>query len=272
MYLFRKIIFLIIVAAIFCSACSDYNKLLKSTDYNKKYEVAVKYYDNGDYIKALALLEELVSVYRGTEKGEKILYYYAYATYASGNYILAGYYFNNFVKVFPNSSRTEECAYMYAYCFYMESPRYSLDQTDTKNAIKELQYFINKYPNNTRMKECNELIDKLRVKLEKKYYEISKQYFFLYDYKAAVSSFENLLKDFPDTQYREEVMFLILKANYIYALKSIETKKEERHKSTIDAYYKFLSYYSDNSKYMKDAGSIFISTKKQIEQLHKNKS
>ena len=272
MNLLRKIILWIAVTAIFCSACSDYNKLLKSTDYNKKYDAAIKYYDKGDYVKSLALLEELVSVYRGTEKGEKILYYYAYATYFSGSYIMAGYYFNNFVKTFPVSSHAEECAYMYAYCFYLESPRYSLDQTDTKNAIKELQYFINKYPGSTRMKECNELGDKLRSKLEKKYYEISKQYFFLDDYKAAVISFENLLKDFPDTKYREEVMFLILKSNYIYAIRSIETKKEERCKSTIDAYYKFKSYYSENSKYIKDAENIFTGTKKYIEQSHKNKS
>lgn len=246
-------------------SCSKYNRILKSTDYNKKYEAAVAYYEKQEYTKALALFEELVSVFRGTSKAEKIMYYYAYATYSTGEYLLAGYHFNNFVKTYPASDKTEECAFLYAYCYYLESPRYSLDQTDTKNAIKELQFFINKYPESKRKEECNNLITKLRAKLEQKYYEISKQYYFLDDYKAAIVSFENVLKDFPDSKYREEMMYMIVKANFIYAGKSIDNKKAERLKLTLDAYNKFVSYYPENSQYNKEAEGYFSSAKKQLE-------
>lgn len=247
------------------TSCSDYNKLLKSTDYNKKYDAAIAFYDAKDYSKALGLLQELVSVYRGTAKGEKIMYYYAYATYAMGDYILAGYHFNNLVKTFPASDKTEECAFMYAYCYYLESPKYSLDQTDTKSAIKELQYFINKYPESQRKEECNNLISRLRGKLEEKYYRISKQYYFLDDYQAAIVSFENVLKDFPDTKYREEAMYMIVKSNYIFASKSTDKKKLDRFKSTIDSYNKFASYFPGNSKYNKEVEGYYSSAKKQLE-------
>ncbi|MBI3502958.1 MAG: outer membrane protein assembly factor BamD [Bacteroidetes bacterium] len=248
-------------------SCSDYNRLLKSTDYNKKYEAAIKYYDDKQYTKALTLLEELVSVYRGTNKAEKIMYYYAYATYSTGDYLLAGYHFENFVKTFPASDKTEECSFMYAYCYYLESPRYSLDQTDTKNAIKELQMFINKYPDSKRKEECNELMSKLRAKLEMKYYEIAKQYYFLEDYKAAVVACGGVLKDFPDTKYREELMFLIVKSNYLYASKSIEKKKIERLKLTVDAFNKFVSYYSETNKYYSEAEGYSLNAKKQLDNL-----
>ena len=143
------------------------------------------------------------------------------------------------------------------------------DQTDTKNAIKELQLFINRYPESKRKEECNDLISKLRAKLEIKYFEISKQYYFLDDYKAAIVSFENVLKDFPDTKYREEAMYLIVKANYAYAVKSIDNKKADRLKLTIDAYNKFASYYPAESKYGKDAEGYFSSAKKQLETISK---
>lgn len=247
------------------SSCSDYSRLLKSTDYNKKYDAAIKFYDDKEYTKALALLQELVSVYRGTSKGEKIMYYYAYATYAMGDYLLAGYHFNNFVKTFPASDKTEECAFMYAYCYFLESPRYSLDQIDTKNAIKELQFFINKYPDSKRKEECNDLITLLRGKLEEKYYKISKQYYFLDDYQAAITAFENVLKDFPDTRYREEAMYMIVKSNYVYATKSTDLKKKERFKSTVDSYNKFISYFTENSRYLKEIEGFYSSAKKQIE-------
>lgn len=250
-------------------SCSDYNRLLKSTDYNKKYDAAIKYYDEQEYTKSLALLEELVSVYRGTAKAEKIMYYYAYATYSTGSYLLAGYHFNNFVKTFPASDKTEECSFMYAYCYYLESPRYTLDQTDTKNAIKELQFFINKYPDSKRKEECNELITKLRSKLEEKYYEIAKQYYYLEDYQAAVTSLENVLKEFPDTKYREEMMYLVVKSNYIYATKSTINKKAERFKFTVDSFNKFVSYFPENSRYNKEVTEYYTNAKKQIENLPK---
>ena len=249
------------------SSCSDYTKLLKSTDYNKKYDAAIAFYEQKEYTKALALLQELVSVYRGTAKGEKIMYYYAYATYAVGDYLLAGYHFNNFVKTFPASDKTEECAFMYAYCYYLESPKYSLDQTDTKSAIKELQFFLNKYPESKRKEECNNLIQKLRGKLEEKYYRISKQYYFLDDYQAAITSFENVLKDFPDTRYREEVMYMIVKANYTFATKSIDNKKAGRLKAAIDSYNKFVSYFPENSKYLREIDGYYAAAKKQLEQI-----
>lgn len=266
----RSYKFWVVLALISVSfSCSDYNKLLKSTDYNKKYDAAVKYYEEKDYTKALGLMQELLSVYRGTAKGEKIMYYYAYATYAVGDYLLAGYHFNNFVKTFPASDKAEECSYMYAYCYYLESPRYSLDQSETKNAIKELQFFINKYPESKRKQECNELIAKLRSKLERKYYEISKQYYFLEDYKAAVVSFENVLVDFPDTKYREELMYLAIKANYIYASKSFATKKEERFRAAIESYHKYKSYFPDKGEFFKDANDYFTSAQKQLDQINK---
>ena len=265
----KSLLFGMIILTMIVSSCSDYNKLLKSTDYNKKYDAAIKYYEDKEYVKALGLLEELVSVYRGTAKGEKIMYYYAYATYATGDYLLAGYHFNNFVKTFPASDKTEDCAFMYAYCYYLESPKYSLDQTDTKSAIKELQFFINKYPESKRKEECNNLIAKLREKLEEKYYRISKQYYFLDDYQAAITSFENVLKDFPDTKYREEAMYMIVKANYTFALKSTDTKKEARLKSTVDSYNKFVSYFPASSKYSKEVEGYYSSAKKQIESIPK---
>jgi outer membrane protein assembly factor BamD len=258
-------VFILLSSMLAISSCSSYNKLVKSTDYNKKYDAAIDYYDKKEYTKALGLLEELVSIYRGTAKGEKIMYYYAYSTFAIGDYLLAGYHFNNFVKTFPATDKTEECAYMNAYCYYLESPRYSLDQTDTKNAIKEMQSFINKYPESKRKEECNNLILKLREKLEMKYYEISKQYYFLEDFNAAITSFEILLKDYPDTKYREELMYLLVKTNYVYASKSINRKKIERFNAAIDSYNKFVSYFPANSKYGQELEGYFSNAKKQLE-------
>lgn len=263
---FKLFLFVNILSALIFSSCSKYQKLLKSTDYEKKYDAAVNYYNDKDYYKAQPLLEELVSIYRGTKKAEKIYYYYAYCHYGQGEYELASYHFDNFVKTFSNSELAEECMYMKAYCYYINSPTASLDQTNTYKAINEMQLFVNLYPKSTRVKECNELMDGLRNKLETKNFDNAKLYYNMEDYKSAVYAFKNVLKDFPDTKYREEILFLIMKANYLYANNSIETKKSERYHAAIDAHNVLIETYP-KTKYLKDAENIFDNALKQIEKL-----
>ncbi|MES2592639.1 MAG: outer membrane protein assembly factor BamD [Bacteroidota bacterium] len=245
-----------------------YNKLVKSGDMEAKYAAAVKYFKHEDYSRALTLFEELMSVFRGTAKAEEIHYYYAYCNYNLEDYIVAGYHFRNFVKIFPASIHTEECAYMNAYCFYLSSPQYSLDQGDTKVAIREFQRFTNQYPKSDRIPECNKMLDKLRAKLDKKSYENAILYYNMSDYKAAVAAFNIHLKDFPGTKHEEELNYLIIKSYYLLALNSIDSKKQERFKASVDAYIKFVDNYP-NGQYINEAELVYTSALKNLEKYNK---
>lgn len=248
----KKWALVVILPLLAITGCSDYQKLLKSNDYEKKYETAVEFYEKGDYYRALQLFDQVIPVYRGKEQAEDLFYYYAYSYYNQGDYVMASYYFKRFAKSFPNSSRASEAWYMSAYCKYLESPRPSLDQQNTKEAIAELQAFANRFPGSERLDEVNELMDKLRGKLEKKNYDIADLYYRMEDYQAAMVSFNNLIEDFPDTDYREEALFKILKAKYIYAKNSIRSKQEERYQEVIEAYDKLITFFPESS-YREDA-------------------
>lgn len=245
-----------------------FNKLLKSSDMNAKYAAAVRYFEKEDYTRALTLFEELMGVYRGTSKAEEVHYYYAYCSYNLNDFIVAGYQFRSFVRNFPGSKHAEECAYMNAYCFYLNSPEYSLDQIDTKLAIKEFQRFTNQYPQSAHIPECNDLLDKLRGKLERKSYENSMLYFNTSDYKASLVAFANHLKDFPDSKHAEELNYLIIRSHYLLALNSIESKKQERFKAAVDSYIKFLDKFP-KSEYLKQAEMVYSSALKNLEKYNK---
>jgi len=258
---------LLFLGIIFLASCSKYQKILKSTDGDAKFNAAVAYYEKKDYFRALPLFEELISVYRGQGRAEKVYYYYAYCNYYLEDYELAAYHFENFVNTFPRSQYTEECAFLHAYCYYKSSPEFSLDQENTIKAIAKLQIFVNKYPTSSRLAECNTLIDKLRYKLEEKSFALSKLYYNKADYKAAVTSFKNLLTDFPSTSFREEAMYYVAKSYYLYAQNSIESRKAERFSATLDAGSEFLNKYQ-GSKWAEEVRDIVESSKNQI---NKNK-
>ena len=127
-----------LILILFLSSCK-FQHLLKSADYEKKYEMAVKYYETKDYYRALQLFDQLTTFFRGTEKAQLIYYYYAYCYFEEKDYMMANYYFKRYTENFPTGKYAEECAFQAAYCNYLMSPEYPLDQTTTYDAIKDLQ-------------------------------------------------------------------------------------------------------------------------------------
>ncbi|MCX6244111.1 MAG: outer membrane protein assembly factor BamD [Bacteroidetes bacterium] len=242
-----RILFICLSILVFLATSCKFQKVLKSDDSEKKYAMAMKLYDEKDYSRALQLYDQLMGTIRATDKAQKIYYNQAYCYFYSKDWTMAAYYFKRFSSNFPNSREAEECTYMSAYCNTLLSPEYSLDQTSTRDAIKELQGFINAYPDSKRLPECNELIDKMREKLETKDYQIAMLYFRMEDYPAAITCFNNILKDFPDTQRKEEILFLIYKSNYKYAVQSIESKKKERLLKSFTAYNDFVTLYPSST-------------------------
>ena len=264
-YMMRNFFYILLIPIVFTS-CSKYQQVLKSPDLEHKFEMAKKYYDEEQYFKALPIFDELNTLYRGTAQAEEVYYYLAYTHYGLSENLVAGYHFRNFALTFPNSKRTEEMAFMNAYCYYLESPSYSLDASNTLQAINELQYFVDKYPSSNRLSESNNLIDELREKLEKKAYYIAKLYYDTEDYKSAIVSLKNILIDYPDTDFSEEIYYLILDANHLLANNSVISKQKERWSSTISAYHKFVDKF-ENSEKLKNAESIYNKANKQLEKL-----
>ncbi|QNR24140.1 outer membrane protein assembly factor BamD [Croceimicrobium hydrocarbonivorans] len=248
------------------SACNEYQKVLKSPNVDFKYEKAVEYYNEGEYDKAYPLFDELLVLYRGSEKAADVYYYYAMCSFELKDFILAAYHFKNFAKTFPTHPKTEMAYYMVGYCHYLESPDYSLDQDYTFKAINDLQLFANLYPNSDKLLSTNELIDELRAKLERKSFERAMQYFHMEYYQSAVVSFNNVMDDYPDTEYREEAMFHKCVAAYRFADNSISEKQFQRYIESRTAYLDFKEYFPE-SDYNKTLDKLFANIDQQISEL-----
>lgn len=224
----RRSVFISVICAILLSACGEYQQVLKSKDLEFKLSKALEYYNDGDYNKAYPIFDELISLYRGTDKAQEVYFYYANTLYKQKDYILAGYHFKNFYKTFPQNENADEAAYLTAYCYYLEAPSHSLDQSYTFKAINELQLYINTHPGSENIEFCNEYMEELRGRLELKSYEIAKQYYKTRKYKAAMTAFTTTLREYPDTPYREEAMYLKTKAAFKLAVNSVTDLQEER--------------------------------------------
>ncbi|HOS84510.1 MAG TPA: outer membrane protein assembly factor BamD [Bacteroidales bacterium] len=249
------------------SCKSEYQKLLTSTDYEKQYNKAVELYEQKEYYKAYELLEKVLPAFRLSDKAEKINYLIARCYYEEGDYLMAAYYFERYTLSFPTSDFTEEAQYFAAVSYYYNSPKFSLDQTYTVKAIASFQNYINKYPKGIYTKQSNDYISELRGKLEKKAFENSKLFYNIGDYKAAVISLRNCLKDYPDSKYREEILYLTFESAYLLAQNSVEAKQQERMEMAIQDYKSYIDEYPQG-KWSKDAEKTYIQLQKQIQKVN----
>lgn len=251
----RLVFYVVIFSSIAFTSCSKYQKLLKSTDNDLKYETAVDYFEKKDYTRALELFDLLQAAFKGTSRGEEISYRMAYSYYNLKDYSVASFYFKKHAQTYPTSARAEECMFMNAYCYYLDSPRESLDQANTLLAIKELQVFSDMFPRSERVAESNRLIDLLRAKLELKDFNIAMLYYRMGDYQAAITSFQNLQKKYPDTDRNEEILHLMVLSYYEYAELSIAEKQRERYEAAVESYNNLRFQYPE-SKYLKSLETI----------------
>lgn len=247
------------------SSCSGYEKILKSSDYNLKYRKAFEYYDKGDYTRASGLFEQIVTVFRGSAKADSVSFFQGMAAYKMEDYVTAEYYFSNFVQTYTYSPFAEEAEYLAAYCLYLDSPRASLDQESTMKGIEAFQTFMRKYPSSKYFDKCKEYTTELQEKLVEKSYLSAKLYYNMGGFmlKSAIVALKSSLEDYPNSKYREEMMWLILDANYKIAENSIEAKKKERYQTTVDEYYSFISEFPQ-SKWKDEAEKIFAKSEKMI--------
>jgi outer membrane protein assembly factor BamD len=258
-FFMRFRLYIVLIILVLVSSCGEYEKLLKSSDFGLKKTKAKEYFDAGKYVKSSELLTQAIPYYRATAEAEELSWMNAQSYYGMKDYIMAGSYFKIFVDQFPFGKYAEDANFMAAMCDYNIAPRSELDQDNTKNSIEGFKIFMNKFPNSLKVEESKKLVKELEEKLVEKSYLSAKLYYDMKQYKAAVVALNNSLKEYADTKYREEMMFLKLNSLFLYAENSLENKRKERYQSTLDDYYSFMEEFP-KSQYSKDVSSIFQKT------------
>lgn len=256
----RRILLFSLIVILFAS-CGEFEKVRKSTDYNLKYEYAKSAFEKGKYLECATLLEELVTIHKGTSKAEESLYLLARSYFENKDYLTAGEYFKAYYRNFPKGEYTELARYYCGYGYYLDSPDPRLDQSGTYMAIDEMQQFLSYYPRSEKAPEAQKIIFELQDKLVYKEVLNAQLYYNLgnylgNNYQSSIITAQNALKEYPYTKYKETLMMLILKSKYQEAMQSYEERKPERFRGVIDEYYAFINEFPDG-KNAEEAKEIF---------------
>jgi len=273
MHKMKNLIYIIVFSLVFTS-CGHYQKVLNKGTVQEQYKLATEMYEAKKYGRALTLFEKITPSYRGKPQMERIQFMVAQSNFNTKSYNLAGYYFNRFTQNYPVSSKKEEAAYLSAFSYMKASPVFSLDATDTRKALNSFQSFINAYPDSKRIPDANKHYQVIRYKLQKKSFEIAKNYYTTAgtdsrNYKASIVAFDNLLSDYLGSEFKEEALYYRLKAAHDLAVKSTARRKEDRLKEAIKAYEKLKRNFP-KTQYLEASNKMLATLEKEQKQLVKS--
>jgi outer membrane protein assembly factor BamD len=263
----KFLLYISVLAVIVSTSCNNQlRRIEKSNNFEKKLDYANQLFQKKKYNTAMTLYTDLVQVYKGTDKFEPMYYNFAYCSYYVKDYVQAAFQFKNYLDLFPNSPRAVEIDYMQAYCYYKQSPKVSLDQTNTMKAIAAMQTFINNYPNADKKAEANLVIELCRRKLEQKEFSSAELYYNLGFFKAAGIAFKNLMRNYPDSDKSDGYKVMAIRSYYNYAKNSIPEKQKERYATVLDEYLDFADHYPQ-SKLKGDAEKFYTLAQNNIKTL-----
>lgn len=270
----RSIYGLAVSAMLVLSGCAnEYNNVFKTGDNSFKYEYAKESFVKGKYVRASTLLQDLVTIQKGTENAQESLYMLAMAEYNSRDYEGAAATFKKYHTSYPKGEYAELAEFYVGQSLYMSTPEPRLDQTQTVSAIAAFQEYLDLYPEATYKNVAQERMFELQDKLVKKelhsaqlYYDMGQYFgnctFGGNNYEACIITAQNALKDYPYTVLREQFAVLVMKSKFELAEQSVEEKKIERFQDAEDECYGFLNEFPDSKE--KSTAEKYIAKCKQI--------
>lgn len=265
------------VALLLTSCGSEYNRVYKTNDNSYKYEYAKQCFAEGKYSRVVPLLQELVTMKKGSTEGEECLYMLAMAEYGLKDYETASEYFKKYYSSYPKGVYAENAKFYVGESLYMNAPEPRLDQSTTVTAIAAFQEYLDLFPDAHLKKEATNRLFELQDLLVEKEYKSAKLYYDLgtyfgnctsggNNYQACIVTAQNALKDYPYSNKREEFAILVMKGKYELAKMSVESKQLERYQDAEDECYGFINEYPDSKE--RATAEKYIAKCKEFEKNH----
>ena len=87
---------------------SGKNSKVSFETFDMNYAKALKYYENGQYLSAARLFEELYPLSLGTPVADTLLFLFADCYYRNKDYELAAFHFKDYARHYPGTEKAEE--------------------------------------------------------------------------------------------------------------------------------------------------------------------
>lgn len=253
-----KAVILCSVVLLLTGCATEFNRVFKSTDYDYRYEYAKQCFAEGRFNHAETLLQDLITLKKGTDEAEEALYMLGMSQYMNGDFETAATTFKKYFSSYPRGVYAEHAMYYVGQSLYEGAPEPRLDQTPTIGAINAYQQFMDFFPESRLRGKAQDRLFELQDKLVMKELLSAQLYYNLggyfgninsnneSNYSSSIIVAQNALKNYPYSNYREDFSLLIMKSKFELAENSSADKRMERYQDAEDECYGFINEYPES--------------------------
>lgn len=238
-----RTILIIAIAAFALVSCRSQDLIRPGDTIEVAFEKAKSQFDRENWTTAANAFETVVSIGRGTDLGQEAQYLLAESYFNNRQYLIAASEYERYSNFYPRSERREQVDFKQALSYYHLSPRYNLDQSNTRQAIERFRLFNSRYPGSELVEESSEYIEELRSKLARKKYEAARFYMRTDRYNAATVYHDLVIDTYPETDWAERSLVDKIEAYILYADNSVQSRQKERYQEAVDSYETYLQLF-----------------------------
>lgn len=226
--------------------CSGGNQLTY-TGPEEAYNKGVAEMEEGDYQQAIRFFRAVFEYGRGNEWAPEARFKLAMAQRELGKHLVAANEFERFTQLYRNDELLPRAEFERANSYYLRSPMYRLDQSDSEQAISLFRLFIDRHPNHDLVSEAEEKINELRGKLARKKYEAGQLYERRNMWQAATTVYERAFDQYPDTRWADDALLGAVRSYIRYADRSVQSKQAERYRKAIENYNRLTQLFPESN-------------------------
>ncbi len=123
--------------------------------------------------------------------------------------LLAVNEFREFLTFYPTNPRADYAQFRLASAYSQQMLAPDRDQSATRDVVKELQVFLDRYPNSALMPEARKLMREAKDRLSEASYRVGHHYYRVRWYLGAIDRFREVLATDPEYTRRDAVYFYL---------------------------------------------------------------
>lgn len=198
----------VLVVSLLGGACGGKKNLTDGMTPMEHFEYAMSLFNKKHYLEATEQFTVIVYKYAGSEVVDDAQYYLGETYYRNKEFLLAASEFERLFNNYPQSPFVDDALYKTALSYYELSPKFSLDQKYTYEALKAAKTFMDFFPSSDLFSEVQTIYDKISHKLAKKMLRNVRTYVSLAEWQSALIYIDLFLERFYDSEYRADVLYL----------------------------------------------------------------
>jgi len=230
------------------------------------YQQGVAQMEDEDYQQAIRLFRAVFEYGRGNEWAPKARFKLAMTQRKLGKHLIAANEFKRFTQLYRNHELVPRAEFERANSYYLRSPMYRLDQSDSREAISLFRLFIDRHPNHKLVPKAEKKIDDLRAKLARKKYAAGQLYERREMWDAAATVYEDAFNKYPDTPWADDALLGAVRTYVQFADLSIRKKQADRYRKAIENYNRLTQLFPE-SKLLDEAEGFYSEAQRKLERV-----